>query len=599
MPIAIACGAILLLVLVGCHSWYTHSICKLEEKITAITKTWQEILESSMIELLDPLSHSPGPVTRSLEEFDGQTKADYEKARRLWATWLIQHQTAQNLLRQSIELQEKHRTEGRLWSSKGLLKRALRCLTIGQTQLNSAELADGPFAALAGASELFIVDTATLVDAVQAGIPIAGREYARFQAAFLNSRQSQESIRNDIDCETDGAPDSLSATKKRFEDLGLSLAPYEEQLADLSVRSAELCEKISRDPLGKFTIEQQALRFAVGKLIQNLAFANRMFEESAKTVARLNFIDAKVQRMRSEEVPSGLDGVSIPGTWKFDEVGYNPDADIETSKRLLDDFATSLRLGQTFHLEDLQDRAIKAIVRAGDMVEKGLKEKQLLEQELTEVTTTSLPSDRESDQQTLQSAVSAYVNQQWGQARKFTTPLRALHERRQKTRFEADVLMERLDALGRELGTNADLVSTQLEDDYANLVLTATALEAETKQGSGDWEGMRARIATLKASQSDEAPETVESIRVRMNADLATYRETTTKILQIRTELGKLESQLSKKWGGEKAVEQLASIKPAIDDVFESHQKGQTRLASVAQARSGSARWHGIRDKTR
>ena len=582
MPIALLSGVILLLFLVGFHSWYRQSIYKLEEKTTAITTAWQDTLGSSVQELSDRLSHVPEPVTRSIEEFDGQTKADYEKARRLWAAWLTQHQTAQNLLQQSVELQVKHRTEGTLWSSKGLLKRALANLTIGQTQLNPKELADTPFAALAVATEPSSVDKETLVEAVQSSTVAAEREYVRFQSAFLSSSQAQESIRRDIECQIQGAPDSLSATKKRFDELGLCFAPYEEQLSNLTVRSSELCAKLSRDPLAKFTIEQQALRFAITTLTQNLALSNRLFEESVKTVARLNSIDTRVQKMRSEELPSGIAGVSIPGTWKFDEAGYNPDADIERSKLLLDEFATSLKLGRLFHLDDLQDKAVKCIARACDMVETGLKEKQLAEQELTEVITTSLPADRESDQQTLESAISAYVAQQWALARKLTTPLKALHEKRLKTRSEADVMMERLNALGQELLTKATLVSTQLEADYADLVHKVTDLDALTKQGSGDWEELRVNIAALQA-KAEERPESIESIRARMKAELATYNEFTAEIVKIRTELRKLESDLTEKWGGEEGVKKLASVQPAIDEIFEAHQKAKQDWQSLLE----------------
>jgi hypothetical protein len=552
-----------LLLIIGARMWHQRTKLRLDRTYRQTALDWQDTLRHGT--LYDRFCRDPAILMHSTSIFDDLSKIEYEKARRLWSIWLAQRQKIQDILQQSRALQEQY-SQQKWWQfSLTALKKALKALTDGQVEVDSSDLENGEFAALAGAAESKIMGTAFLPQTFLDEMEAAERPYLHFVKAIARGDRTVQSLRQEIDCEVTVNPSSLIASKKRLIDIGLPLDPYQERIDAQLVASEELCQKIRRDPLTDYSSQQQKLQGNINAVKHDLDYACRMHGEIASITTRLTAIEDLVKSLRAAKVPSGLPGVQVFGTWRLDEEGYNPDPHMAKGRHFLCEFIELLKQGRLTLLERVQNKASKSIDMATNLVQKAMDEKQFIERAMAEITASSSPADLQADQKAREASVRDYVAQKWAQVRKNTIVLMALHEKRKAARREANSLLEQVSQVGAELKSNGNIVSEELDQEYAALVRQAALLNEETKKGYADWDSLQATIVFLRTARVGDGE---ESVRSHMKAEVAAYNEASSQLCKLRSDLQALETRLGENWGGAEAVQLLAAVKPAITQVL-------------------------------
>ena len=316
------------------------------------------------------------------------------------------------------------------------------------------------------------------------GTRAAQGEYLRFENAIATANQIASSLRQEIGCDTDFHPESLAAKRKELYHIGLPFAPYQARLDVLSAASEQLFHTLLSNPLSEYGTSRRAVQDSVTTFKRDLDYACRKQGEIAREAGRrLKTTETWIRSLRTAQVPSGLPGVEVFGTWRLDEEGYNPDPHIAEANRLLREFDEHLRAVHLTLLDQLQANAIKSIDKAGKLIEEAMAKRarrarngghySLIAPSRSASRRTDSPGQRERLHRSKVGASSQKHRRAHGGARE--TSISKARSR----------LTSRASGAGyRELKANATIVSAELDQAYATLVRQAAFARRGDEEGA-------------------------------------------------------------------------------------------------------------------
>lgn len=544
--------------------WRARTRRKLEATYQALASQWDWVLRSTEDGYRQMLNDSLG-IVKSSPPFEGQSKAELEKAQELWAFWLAHRQAALKMKQEAQALYEHH-CNRRWWQfSQYAINMANKKLGNDEVVVDTNALSD-TFKHLAGRGQptTRTVTSASLPQVINNDWNKAKAELKRFGDAIQSAKTANGAVQQQLTGKPSAEPNSLHSWKVQVESRGLPLTPYQAALDELDSLAASFAQTVLPNPLSDFRAAQQTLDRKIAQLRSDFRRAATLSDEFAQLRSRYDFVVTRVSKLRSTPVkcaiPIGQDNWGASGEECYTLAEQNPDSALAQASQLIERLNAALLGGQLDSFVSLQPDAGLRIESANTAVDESLESQQGVDKLMSAITVESTQADIEADVTERTTVQQLYGQQKWSEALAGARALNQLHEQRKEGRTAVGVLIEPLTQIGSQLQSEKDIVSIAIDEQYLGLAQEGARLQQESAKGRAEWALLRQGAASVLERLTGSA----DSLASRIKAELEAYRAAAAAMNVLEQQLAQLKLNVSAKWGGEEAAAKLAEVEPAV-----------------------------------
>jgi hypothetical protein len=563
----ISAGASALAALGGgaAYAWRRRRAQKqLETKLKAEIGSWSEVLTKTEGDF-GWINSDPLNLVLGNPQFTGGSKTGHEQARKLWANWTAQREVVADRLRKAEAIYEQYKALSSFSTSGySVLEKAYNTLQVGDVSVSAAHLPVklAPLAKVIGSQSLAVKDLPALVATTGSA---AAAELKRFVDALNSAQVSTKEIERQLHADE---PTSIRVLKNGLVRLGLPVEPYERRFEDIDTLAADLQRELARDPLSDQAevIDRMTKRVDVlRRRLQRAVELHGACAQHRRTVAELK---DRVAKMRAMKVaPSDLPELRVDRFYTLDEQGFAVDEHLNNCDRLVTYLDRLLHEASMMRFTRQQSELRAAMNEVERVMQQVLSDQAEVAKQLTLLAADSTALDSEADAPDRRAICDLYVAQRWNAASKAVSSLMVRHQQRKQAREDVNALLQATNDFARRLESYQSIASAQLDADTASLCAVAAQLVSEGRQGASDWAALvqRVRDTGLILSGPGET-----SLNSRLTQELALHKQATADARELEVRVKYLEGQISERWGGTRASDAFAAVRPALDEAVAS-----------------------------